>query len=280
MSGSNWGKSDTIIALIIAIFIAIPLVWGLVKQDHKNEVAQINHTKQNDDHTYRGPAEGYWMPEFAARDTYAQWAMTLFAFIATIASIVAVVLLKRTLHETSAAAISAAESTRIMRDQQRPWLLIENNMFGDFLVTDINEKGHSYDLEIRWRFHYWFHNRGKSIAHIREIKSHWVCLDDWYFLDEILEQFSNEKINFLRGGGGPVFAGEITDSKPSYGSNLIRKQSPNSKYFAHIVSVKYTDENRELDGADIRCFILQQMGPAIGPMTTEYRSHDSFRIIR
>lgn len=135
MSGSNWRKSDTIIALIIATFIAIPLVWGLAQQKHKKQATQINQSTQEYDNTYRGPSEGYWWPEFAARDTYAQWAMTFFAFIATIASIVAVILLYSTLKTTRKLNKLTSEA---FLNEQRPWLKVTPNNFIEIGRTEDN----------------------------------------------------------------------------------------------------------------------------------------------
>ncbi|GGF36431.1 hypothetical protein GCM10011321_29230 [Youhaiella tibetensis] len=56
------------------------------------------------------------MPEVSARDTYAQWAMTGFALVATIISVVGVVLLRRTFEETKRTADAAIKSEQTARD--------------------------------------------------------------------------------------------------------------------------------------------------------------------
>lgn len=81
----------------------------------------------------RGPSEGYWWPEFAARDTYAQWAMAGLAFGATIISVVGVVLIRRTFEETKRTADAAVEANKTAREmgeaQVRAYLHCESAEF-------------------------------------------------------------------------------------------------------------------------------------------------------
>lgn len=62
-----------------------------------------------------GPSEGHWLPEFSARDTYAQWAMTAMAFVALIVSVAGVVLVRMTFVETRTTAQAAVASNETAR---------------------------------------------------------------------------------------------------------------------------------------------------------------------
>lgn len=57
-----------------------------------------------------GPAEGYWWPQFSARDTYAQWIMMLATIAATAVSLWAVIILNRTLRATAVGVSAAADA--------------------------------------------------------------------------------------------------------------------------------------------------------------------------
>ncbi|KKC31604.1 hypothetical protein [Devosia psychrophila] len=63
------------------------------------------------------------MPEFSARDTYAQWTMTVLAFVATIISVVGVVLIRQTFVETKRTADAAVfgnqQSARAVLEAQK-----------------------------------------------------------------------------------------------------------------------------------------------------------------
>lgn len=63
-----------------------------------------------------GPAEGHWLPEFAARDTYAQWAMMIFTIAATGVSIWAVRLVRDTLVENRKAVAASENANEIARE--------------------------------------------------------------------------------------------------------------------------------------------------------------------
>jgi hypothetical protein len=116
-----------------------------------NQQADGQQTTETD---YRGPAEGYWWPEFSARDTYAQWAMSFLALAATAISIWAVRLLRATLEATrdavAAANRTADEAKRIGEAQVRAYLSCESAGY------KVDDTGFSFWLTIK--------NNGQSPA--------------------------------------------------------------------------------------------------------------------
>lgn len=87
-------------------------------------------------HSQPGPAEGHWWPEFASRDTYAQWTIAGLTALATMASLWALFLLRATLRlnqlttraqirATQAATRSALAAERAFLLENRPWLPVK-----------------------------------------------------------------------------------------------------------------------------------------------------------
>jgi len=85
----------------------------------------------------RGPSEGYWWPEVSARDTYAQWAMSIFALIATVTGIVGIVWIRQTLDATRDTANAAIDGNRTAREigeaQSRAYIAVSNFEITDFV---------------------------------------------------------------------------------------------------------------------------------------------------
>lgn len=89
------------IALANIAFVFL-LSWSVQTQQvaHQPPSSEIKAEYPKYEPNEYGPAEGYWWPQIAARDTYAQWLMALFSIVATIASIWAVLYIKWTFDET------------------------------------------------------------------------------------------------------------------------------------------------------------------------------------
>ena len=109
MSSSHRSDGPALVALGL-ILAAIVLVSALgLASRYLTDNPQPNADGSGAQYSYgeRGPSEGYWVPEFSSRDTYAQWAMTGLAFVATIISVVGVFLIRQTFIETKRTADAA-----------------------------------------------------------------------------------------------------------------------------------------------------------------------------
>lgn len=128
-------RRSEFVALVAVACTVLIFVIGLTAGAHfwpgqslDQPVEQPHATAAEYYQEQRGPSEGYWWPEFATRDTYAQWAMTILAAVATAASIVGIILLRRTFEETKRTAEAAEASNALARvsfeSGFRPWLLV------------------------------------------------------------------------------------------------------------------------------------------------------------
>lgn len=118
MSSSHRDDRPALIALGL-ILAAIVLVSGLGLASRylaANPLPFANGSAAQYADGQRGPSEGHWWPEFSARDTYAQWAMTGLAFVATIISVVSVFLIRQTFIETKRTADAAVDSNATTRE--------------------------------------------------------------------------------------------------------------------------------------------------------------------
>lgn len=126
MFGRDRGDRGALVALGMALFAIVLIAFIEAEGPSNKTVNQQADDQQTTETDYRGPAEGYWWPEFSARDTYAQWAMSVLAIAATAISIWAVRLLKATLQATrDAVAVAnrtADDAKRIGRAQVRAYL--------------------------------------------------------------------------------------------------------------------------------------------------------------
>lgn len=110
------------------------------RQTFREQVRQPDAAATEYYQQQRGPAEGYWWPEVASRDTYAQWAMTGVAIVATGISILGVVLIRRTFEETKRTADAAVSANNLNRQIHyatiRPYLEIEQVTLGQYDGAD------------------------------------------------------------------------------------------------------------------------------------------------
>lgn len=114
MSSSYRRDRYSSLVTVAAIIAVVVVAW--ISDPPNQQVANRHASAAEQYQEQRGPSEGYWWPEFAARDTYAQWAMTILALAATGVSIWAVRLVKHTLDATR----------EVGRDQTRAYVTTTN----------------------------------------------------------------------------------------------------------------------------------------------------------
>lgn len=152
MSDGNRNQRYALIALGMALSAITAAAWWSQPSDQpiaKPHAAPTDHYQEQ-----RGPSEGYWWPEFAARDTYAQWAMTILALAATGVSIWAVQMVRATLdatrdgiREAKASADAALNQARDLQfQQQRPYVHFDG---GSFRISVSDQSKFSCHAEIR-----------------------------------------------------------------------------------------------------------------------------------
>ncbi|MEE9375732.1 MAG: hypothetical protein V3V04_05300 [Rhizobiaceae bacterium] len=222
---------------------------------------------------------GFQLSEFihiTPSDTLAQWIMAGLATLATGVSILAVILIQRTLRATAAAVDAASETNKIMRDDQRPWLVIEHKMVGDFLSDESASQDHTH--WVRWSMDYDITNKGKSAGTKFQVWNKMICVDNAFnagaYLNEFIEKTKTERSRKF----GVVFPSEKKTFARNMASTHIRAESGNSDQFALLMVLRYTDTSGNLRGMDARCFVLQQHGSHIGPRIAQFRSDDEIRI--
>lgn len=98
----------------MALF-AIVLTAFITNDPADQPVEQPSASAEEYPKEQQGPAEGRWLPEFSARDTYAQWGMAVLTLAATAVSIWAVRLVRDQLIETRKALCLSAEANKISR---------------------------------------------------------------------------------------------------------------------------------------------------------------------
>ena len=128
MSDSHRRDRGALVALALSL-VAVVLVCLIANQPAYQVVGKQDTPATDYPQDQYGPSEGHWWPEFAARDTYAQWAMVALTFAATAISIWAVRLVNDTLAETRRAVRAAEDANRVSREigqaQVRAYLNIE-----------------------------------------------------------------------------------------------------------------------------------------------------------
>nr|WP_298094795.1 hypothetical protein [uncultured Shinella sp.] len=152
MSCSNRRDRGALVALGLALIAVVAVAW--LNQPSDQHIAEPATVPEKQYQEQRGPSEGYWWPEFAARDTYAQWAMTILALAATGVSIWAVQMVRATLDATRdgirEAKVSADAALNQALDlqfqQQRPYVHFDG---GSFRISISDESKFSCHAEIR-----------------------------------------------------------------------------------------------------------------------------------
>jgi hypothetical protein len=123
-----------VLCTVLVFLVGFTAGGNLGSRNAPNEPAgQPNTAAAESYQEFRGPSEGYWWPEFSTRDTYAQWAMSILALVATGTGILGVIWIRQTLDATretakaaersnvqaSLAVMSAHEANVIARDSSR-----------------------------------------------------------------------------------------------------------------------------------------------------------------
>ncbi|MFD0916850.1 hypothetical protein ACFQ14_10570 [Pseudahrensia aquimaris] len=226
--------------------------------------------------------------DLAAQESvaYFTWWTAISAWAVTGLTLIGVIYLAKTLRATretlsqAAKASNAANRTNdIMRDEQRPWLVIESKLHGFLQATEVNVL--DYDLKVEWGMRVDVANKGKSGAFHYSIHTKIMCLDNWFNARTHVSEFvencgSGRRVRKT----GIVFPNEKGGLRPLKRSEFVAKESPNSKYFAVFVAVKYTDASGKLSGIDVQTFFQQQTGPSIGPWMQEFRQDPDMRVTK
>ena len=178
--------------------------------------------------------------------------------------------------EATKAANAAIEMNEIARLESRPWAVLEIDFKGYFSVQESYIPG--YDLHIKRSLNYWPHNRGLSTAHNTEIAYEWICADYWQEGTSHLRLLADGEIGRTIRRHGPIFAGDKLDLLKTVSVNHIKKNTPSSSFFTLLLCIRYSDASGKLKGVDARAFVLQQIGPSIGPWISEYRNDGEARI--
>lgn len=134
MSRGDRNKRYALIALGLALFFIALCLW--IEKQYQYQENRGGDAYQNYSNNQYGPAEGHWLPEFSARDTYAQWIVAFLTIIATIISGWAVWLVYGSL-ELNRKAVDAAiaanvQSRELFLLENRPWLRIKSAKFNTF----------------------------------------------------------------------------------------------------------------------------------------------------
>lgn len=237
---------------------------------------------------------------WAEKMYWAAIAAAIIAFLGIGATCVGIYLVWKTLGETKRAAIaaeemvsqskdatksaqdaakSAWETVGIMRDESRPWLVIDSDLRGYFSFDKL-EDDFLGRLKVNWGMRYNAVNKGKSAGHRYQFVTKVVCCDDWIEAENQFLQFVDHGNHRWKRSFGPLFSGEKSDFNRHYNFEVIQKQSSSSKAFAVFILLKYTDASGSIKGLDARCYILQQMGASIGPWINEFRNVPDVRITR
>jgi hypothetical protein len=118
-----------VLGLLVGSMVLVSILGLWSRQSLEQQTKQPNTAPTEAYQEQRGPSEGFWWPEFSARDSYAQWAMSFFALIATGTSILGVIWIRQTLLATKDTADQARRGNdialRSVEAQQRPWLDID-----------------------------------------------------------------------------------------------------------------------------------------------------------
>lgn len=128
MSDRDRGDRGALIALAMVVFAIVIISILEWSSEPLNKVVEQPHsayigTNQNEDVAQRVSGSNDFHPW---RDTYAQWLMALLSVAATVVSIWAVRLLRRTLRETQKANKTARQA---MLAQTRPWIKVVSGRF-------------------------------------------------------------------------------------------------------------------------------------------------------
>lgn len=145
MPGGHRRDRGALVALALMLLAIVAVAW-ITNEPPDQAIGQQPADATEYPQEQQGPAEGRWFPEFAARDTYAQWIMAAFGIAATAISLWAVRLLDRTLNATTRATEAALKTVCVTREigaaQMRPWVMFSNIRVDGVsaLQTDPGEK--------------------------------------------------------------------------------------------------------------------------------------------
>lgn len=218
----------------------------------------------------------------SSSDTLAQWIMALL-------TIAAVVLLWRTLSQTNKtnqaaiiAANAALDANAIIKQEQRPWVTLERDLFCEF--QDLGYGGH-----ITWNFD--LQNRGKGPAYDIRMDFEIMKRRHWQGMRQQVSAYRDRLLSQSRVGRTAVlFPGETTenlrfwsDIKTTYKIDEFTGDESfwgEFKFVALMVCVTYRlgPESKDI-GFDARIFEIERNGDLFGPWAHKIMEFTNARII-
>ena len=105
-----------VLALLVGSIVLISILGLWSRQTLDQPIGEPEAAATEGYQGQRGPSEGYWWPEFSTRDTYAQWAMSVLALVATATGILGVIWIRQTLQATRETARAAVDATTAARE--------------------------------------------------------------------------------------------------------------------------------------------------------------------
>ncbi|KQB95222.1 hypothetical protein AL073_17000 [Loktanella sp. 1ANDIMAR09] len=211
-----------------------------------------------------------------ADDTLAQWLMALL-------TVVAVWMLWKTLTLTRGAneaavqaATAALASNEIMRQEQRPWVTLERDLYCDFM-----DRGGS--TTIRWNYN--FANKGKSPAFDVRFKWKVIRCGRFSYEENLVEDFVNECIAQPVFFKTPlIFPGDKTEFKRNAAFSSFRYEAaeiPESEFnFKILTCLTYsTSVSRDKVGVEARIFGIEHKNK-FGPFSAKVLEHSYARFIQ
>lgn len=268
------------LGLVVGGGIALNLVLWLDYQ--KSEEANQAPNGQNEpDYSQVGQYwDGFIGAFISPSDTLAQWIMATF----TIAATIVLVFTLRSANKTNKAAIKASEAAleanRIMRNEQRPWLVLNRDLNCEF--RDIGDR-----CTITWNYE--FENRGKNPAYDGALNYAFIKRAHYMHMRTQMDQYLQHVLSTRRQTGMPViFSGEKTDFIKYYSSSgsLYQKDEFSVYDFSdegHIMMMACLSyrlsQDSDIFGYDVRMLDIEEPKRWAGPWAHTLLEHAEARLI-
>ncbi len=227
----------------------------------------------------------------AERDLNAQEAMALWAQLMTVVTGLSLLVTGAGVYyvrwtliqtaDTNIAAVSAAtaanEANQIMRQEQRPWVVLEREIYCDFF-----ERG--FGCSLTWSYE--FINKGKSPAY--DVRLNWTVIkqDGFVKLPERLGEFVTTSLNGGLPGTPILFSGERTDHKKFFaggGVSYARDKSiaeGDTIALLTCLSYRFTHASESERGIEARLILIEPSPNFYGPFGHTLLEYSNMRIIR
>lgn len=273
--------------LAVGLFVAAILcvaydqLYGLVQCVADAKCDTDSHSnKQSDEDDWRIWSWSASRSLVSSSDTLAQWIMAVF-------SIAAVGLIWRTLSQTNKtnraavrAANAASEANNIMRNEQRPWLVLNRDVFCEF--SDLGDRG-----EITWNYD--FENKGKSPAYDIALNYTLIKRAHYQHMRMQLEQYLQHVFSTRRlTGMSVIFPGEKSDFIKYYsgggtiyqGDDFSVGDFSDDGHIMMMACLTYRiSQDSEFFGYDVRMFDIEPPKRWAGPWAHKMLEHAEQRLI-